>query len=207
MNIVEKTFKYYKEKYQRYGKNAQGVGWGSKTSQYKRFLPIVKELEANSSPFKVQSLLDVGCGFGELYKALGKKVYGTWIRSPTKYKGIDISEYHIEECKKDFPKGHFECKDIKKECGWCKYGWVYASGLFAVENKEWKSNCIECLTRMIDLAKTGVMVNFLYGPQINKENHFVTLSELDLLIKELPINEFVLIKNYLAHDITLKIKV
>jgi SAM-dependent methyltransferase len=205
MGMLEKVKDYYNTKFLQYGKTVMGLGWGSTESQDKRFDLILNEL----STYSKASLLDVGCGFGDLYKRI--KTDKGWFgfnKPKINYYGIDISEYCINECKKlNKNFAHINLLEMSERY---LYDWTYASGLFAVESDDWYKYTIQCLNTMINLSRRGVMVNFLYQSnksKINTTNHFTTLAELEQIIYRLPIDDFVLIKNYLSHDITLKIKI
>ena len=50
-----------------------------------------------------QTLLDVGCNIGNIYRALGK---------PRNYIGIDICEAYISQARKEHPEARFEVADL-----------------------------------------------------------------------------------------------
>jgi cyclopropane fatty-acyl-phospholipid synthase-like methyltransferase len=83
--IDNKTF--YNASIQKYGLQAKGVHWNSKESQYDRFKVLIDFIPDIMS----SSIVDAGCGFGDLYIYLNKQVL-----LPQKYVGIDCEEKMVE---------------------------------------------------------------------------------------------------------------
>ena len=57
--------KLYTDLYNQYGENVRSLNWGSQQSQHLRFEAMTNNLDLNN-----QTILDVGCGFGDFYKFL-----------------------------------------------------------------------------------------------------------------------------------------
>ena len=83
--------KYYTQSLQRYGTRAEAVHWNSKASQYKRFDILLSML----SDIEDSSVVDAGCGFGDLYLYLQEKG-----KPPRSYAGIELMEPMAEEARK-----------------------------------------------------------------------------------------------------------
>ena len=70
--INKKLIDVYKYNIEKYGYSAMGLHWSSKSSQYSRFFyqlldeKIYKEEDVN--------IADLGCGFGDFYEYLKKKM-------------------------------------------------------------------------------------------------------------------------------------
>jgi len=76
--------KFYTSAIQKYGTTAKGVNWASSSTQKIRFKIILELLPKNLSTF---SLIDAGCGFGDLYTYMQKKAL-----LPKSYIGVDAIE-------------------------------------------------------------------------------------------------------------------
>ena len=87
--ILEEVEKYYTEKVNQHGASPLGVDWNSKESQYLRFEQLSKIIFDSD-----YSILDFGCGYGELAHYLKNN-------KPFKqYAGMDLSERMIEIAEK-----------------------------------------------------------------------------------------------------------
>lgn len=67
---MKTVVEHYRENFQRYGANNEGsLGW-TKNKQDVRFKQLLRFLEPNPN----ESLLDIGCGFADMYAFL-KRCY------------------------------------------------------------------------------------------------------------------------------------
>ncbi len=82
MNDLEKIVSLYNERVKRFGYSAESVGWKSTDQQLLRFKILTQNLDLGN-----QTLLDIGCGFGDLYKFLCESH-----STPSQYTGIDVSD-------------------------------------------------------------------------------------------------------------------
>jgi ubiquinone/menaquinone biosynthesis C-methylase UbiE len=81
MDELEQIVSLYDERVKRLGYDAKSVGWKSKDQQELRFRILTQNVELAN-----QSIIDIGCGFGDLYDFLC-----TSGSVPLQYTGIDIS--------------------------------------------------------------------------------------------------------------------
>jgi ubiquinone/menaquinone biosynthesis C-methylase UbiE len=79
--------KFYNLAIQKNGLTSKGVHWNSKYSQYIRF-EIIKDFITD---IQNQSIVDAGCGFGDFYLFLNKKV-----SLPKNYIGLDCEEQMVQ---------------------------------------------------------------------------------------------------------------
>ena len=152
--------KFYKERLTEYGENdVRSLGWGSQYSQEKRF-SIILEAGIESG----DSILDVGCGFGDFLKYLQSR------EVDVAYSGIDTNEDFIKIIKKDDPSSNVYHENIsthfKRDI---KYDWVAASGVFCFDEDEWEESVCEKINHMLLLSKKGVIINFLSNFFLEKE--------------------------------------
>jgi hypothetical protein len=76
----ERTISRYTKRFENYGYSQKAVGWGEKGKQDLRF-----EVLASYFPLESMRILDVGAGFGDLYKYLSS-------RNIKSYHGFDLVE-------------------------------------------------------------------------------------------------------------------
>ena len=129
-------------------------GWGSKESQYLRFKILTEINELTGA-----SILDVGCGLGELYYFFKKNEIK--IES---YKGIDISEDCIIEARKRLStinQASFDYRNIDKIDGEELYDYIFLSGSLNLKMEDNLSFAKKVIKRMYSLCRKGVACNFL----------------------------------------------
>lgn len=88
--ISEAMIKRYSDRYKSLGYNIKTLGWGNDSQQTSRFS---QTLSADID-FNGQTILDIGCGFGDYYNFLKKNNIDI-----KKYIGWDINEDLISEAK------------------------------------------------------------------------------------------------------------
>jgi len=97
MKDVSKKIKLsYQKKFSQFGVGPKSLFWGSKGAAHQRFRQFWAEID-----FSGKSVLDVGCGFGELGNFLTKRYENV------NYTGIDIVPEFIAEAKKLYPSLNF----------------------------------------------------------------------------------------------------
>lgn len=168
------------------------MGWFSKETQEKRF-----EILLQFTHWEGQTLLDVGCGLGDLYHYIKVHTF------PIHYTGIDQTPLHTHYAKMAYPGGTFLTKHI---LNWTQQVDVcLASGLFNLRdhnNNEW-IQFENILRKMIAVSKQGVAFNLLNPQEIhtndlvsyNKEKVMALCQSLSKKVIEAP--------PYLANDYTL----
>lgn len=96
----ERSIRYYTALIERYGVDVRAVDWGSRESQVIRFSVLAQVGQLNGA-----SVLDVGCGMGDLFGWLKR------VGMELKYTGIDITPKMIEIAQQRFPEAQFELKN------------------------------------------------------------------------------------------------
>ena len=122
---MKKLKKYYQDKFNMYGPKPKGVSWSNNKKTKLRYKNLLKVLNFDrKSNF---SILDVGCGYGELINHLP-------INKKYQYTGIDIVNEMINYAKKKQKKKNLEFKlkniyNLSK-----KYDFIVCNGLFTLKN-------------------------------------------------------------------------
>ncbi len=139
----------YNERLAKYGYDPRSLGW-LKGRQTVRFT-VLSEI----GDIKNSCVLDVGCGFGDLYgffKKIGVKV---------KYTGCDINSNLIATAKERYPKGKFLVADIDSNAIHGSFDWVFATGVFEFKYPNMLNFVKHMLTKMFNLTKKGVAADFM----------------------------------------------
>lgn len=79
---INKAARLYNNRFEQYGRDIKTVGWGDESSQHLRFEVLFRGLN-----LKGKTILDVGCGLGDLVPYLERRTNGDF-----NYIGIDIAE-------------------------------------------------------------------------------------------------------------------
>lgn len=152
---------YFENLLTQHGENFLALDWNSPESQKLRF-QVLKELFIYGKKGANISVLDVGCGFGDLYGFL--KAEGALHRQRINYTGYDIAPRIVNVAKKKYSDARFELKDILTERYLPKFDYVFLSGVFNIRGAEDDTHLEfvrEMLLRAYDLANYGVGANFL----------------------------------------------
>ena len=145
----QKIIESYNESLEKYGYDPRSLQW-FKGRQNIRFRVLSEIGELNNC-----SVLDVGCGFGDLYGFLIKKGLNI------KYTGYDINPNLIKVARKIYPNVHFEVKDIEEENPNEKFDWVFSSGIFNIRLSNSKSWVQNMLRKMFELSNKRVAADFM----------------------------------------------
>lgn len=171
------------------------VGWRSKEEQIIRFEILSRIADLNDA-----TVLDVGCGVGDLYGFFCRKGIKTL------YAGIDLHPKMISHAKKKYPGGDFLYQDFAKVKK--KYDYVMASGTFNLLIEDNYKYIFEKIERMCYLAEKGVAFNLL-GTMAPYDIRCSTLFYYDpkyILEYCRDNNKIVkIIDNYLPHEFTIYI--
>jgi len=145
--------KYYGGKFLKHGDTPRGVDWKDKESQLIRFKSF-DHLFMDSKSF---SVLDYGCGKGDLYIYLKNKY------KKIKYYGVDLAQEMIDFAEKKFAKMKncsFSTEYKKTQPDYC-----VASGTFTVKhnfsNKEWYEYMLDEIDKLYRSAGKGIGFNLM----------------------------------------------
>jgi SAM-dependent methyltransferase len=130
----------------------EAADWGSQASQQRRF-----EVLAAIGALDGASVLDVGCGCGDLLQ---------WLRARGwrgEYTGIDISQAMLARARAGAPDARFECAGVLELANRPaeRFDWVFASGIFARRTHAPDAYLEHALVAMLHAARLGVALNCL----------------------------------------------
>jgi SAM-dependent methyltransferase len=146
------TVRWYEENVRRFGYGFRSLGFGQKKSQEKRFEAVL-----GLGALHGKSVLDAGCGFGDLLPFL----LARGIRP--RYSGIDICPPMIERCQRRFPASarRFAISDVLDYRPRARFDYVIASGLFGLNVPGAVERVRPTLELLFDWCRIGLVVNFL----------------------------------------------
>ena len=175
------------------GSNASRLAWNNTYNQYIRFDILRKNIRLNDL-----SLLDVGCGFGDLLDYLNKN------QIRIEYTGVDILKRTVLIARRLHPTATFYNIDIFKEDDQIKnHDIVFASGTFNLD----VGNNDEFIKRVIEVfhskSNKYFCFNLLHERSEDKEKYYYYTSPKNILalLNDYPC-EVKIVDDYLNNDFT-----
>ncbi|MFP4063328.1 MAG: class I SAM-dependent methyltransferase [Halochromatium sp.] len=144
------TESFYRHALARYGENAEGVHWRSTESQQIRFAVLRELLPPDLSRL---SLVDVGCGLGDLHAFLAKHD-----DLPRQYIGLDAVPVMVERARARTGCAILHCDVLSDPLP--AADWYLASGAMALLTHEETGLFID---RCLAAARHGLVFNLLKG--------------------------------------------
>jgi SAM-dependent methyltransferase len=143
----------YNERLQIHGIKPETLGWGGGIERQNIRFKALSEIGIKNG----DSILDVGCGFADMY------VYLKQIGWKGNYEGIDINSNLIEIATNLHPDVKFQNKDFLSSKITSKYDWVLSSGIFNAQllhedNMEYIKNMLK---KMYQTSLKGVSSDFM----------------------------------------------
>lgn len=150
--IKAKSIEIYNAVADKYGVSSRAVLWDDQQTQYLRFHEVVKNLDMNDGN---KTLLDIGCGNGELYKFLNFSGFRG------RYTGYDINEKLLAQARLRFADIEVQKKDIMTEEIGQRFDYVVMSGLFNVNMGQSQSWVFDFLKKMYVLCNEITAFNMI----------------------------------------------
>ncbi len=165
-----------------YGSNsAKALRWHSYASAAKRYVELVKDLD-----IKDHTILDVGCGFGDIIPYLLSK------HSNFTYTGMDIMPEFIEVAQQRYEGFNFVTGDFWDKSFVKKFDYIICCG--TLNGKEWTlSNREKMIKKLFNQAEVGIafcMIGHFPKLKAKKKNgkigHIDALKMLKYCLKMTP---------------------
>lgn len=148
----------YNARFERFGYDIKTLGWGGdKSRQNLRFQVAIEIENFLNNGNKITSVLDVGCGFGDMGVFL-KRFY-----PEIKYTGIDINPSLVSEGLKLYPDLDLRCIDLLENSLEEKFDLVCENGIFNFQlaNEQQLEYIDKMVHKMCVHSNIGVSVDFL----------------------------------------------
>lgn len=156
----ERNVRIYSERVAMHGYDVRALGWGSRESQAKRFAVLSEVGKLGGS-----SVLDVGCGLGDLYAWMRRK------RLRVRYTGVDITPGMVDKACARFPKAQFRvCDVLDRGQPVAAHDYVLSSGIFTHRGASGLEFLEAMVCRMFDLSEQALAFNCLSGWAEKKES-------------------------------------
>ncbi len=189
-NDKERIQGIYEDAFKNSKTNARKVHWNSKYNQEIRF-----EVLSKIAILDNKSVLDVGCGLGDLYVYLNSK------NIHTIYTGIDIVPLFVSEAQRLLPKADIKLQDVFLVNE--QYDYVLASGSLNINIADAKNYYFKMIKKMFECAKYGLAFNMLNAAQHITNDTFIAydIDEVSKYCKTLT-GKVTVVTGYLPHDFT-----
>tara|TARA_B100001113_G_C20839143_1_gene504603 strand:+ start:64 stop:690 length:627 start_codon:yes stop_codon:yes gene_type:complete len=155
--MKERIKSYYESLINHYTpEDTRYVSWLSQNNQHLRYFQLIDNID-----FNFNSVLDVGCGVGDLWEYLNKIGHFNL----KDYKGIDILDEMVDGAKGKFSdiKDKFECIDVFDYFD--KHDYVVSMGTISTrvfdDDEEQKAYGYNFLDKLNTISNKGFAVNFL----------------------------------------------
>lgn len=145
-----RVFAYYRE-FLSHPDDARKVAWRTRFDQELRFENLLEAVDEADTGL---SILDVGCGLGDLY---------SWLRATGRegdYLGVDIVPEMIEAARARHPAARFEVCDVLVKPPEQTFDLVVCSGGLTVRTPEHERFVLAMIDRMLALSHGAVAINF-----------------------------------------------
>jgi SAM-dependent methyltransferase len=147
---------YYTQRIRERGDGAEGMDWRDRSSQYLRFERLMLHLGFARGV----SLLDVGCGSGELL------AFCRQVGCEPEYLGIDVSPDMVAACNCRFGADSASGQSLAELARQAqRFDYVVASGTFNVCQQtpqgEWRRYFYDSVIEMFELARCAVAFNVM----------------------------------------------
>jgi len=181
--------RFYKSAIKKYGNSAKGVHWNSEDTQQIRFDAILKMLPDDLHNY---TLVDAGCGFGDLYFWMQQKN-----QTPLSYTGIDTLKDMVEIAQNNTYQKIFQadiCKDVlvEADCYVCSGA---MNVLDSFETYLFIKNCYGS-------CGYAFVFNILYGSKESCTYNYVTKKQIYDIARKLDVKTIKIDTNYLKNDMT-----
>lgn len=183
---------FYSQRYREYGVGLNALDW-SPEGQRKRF-----EVLASAGDMHGKRVLDLGCGFGDLYDFLEARFGDIF------YTGLDMMEPFIEAARNRHPGLDFQVRDVLKEPILGTYDYVLSSGLHNIEAGSNDSDMESLMMKAWSSARTAAVVNFLSDQADRWDAPCHRYKPATMLSAALKVTKWVVLRHdYLPHDFSL----
>jgi len=180
----------YNRSLEEYGtQSARALGWSSEFSRNIRLEVLCEAGDMNG-----RSVLDVGCGFGDLYDFLRQRF------GHVSYQGVDINPAMVEAAQAKHPGIPFFAMDFGAYEGQ-RFDYVLASGAFSFKVPDYRNLYFDSIKKMFELGTIAAAFNLLNANYHISDDTFATysLDEVRDFCSSLTKN-VVLRQDYLQHD-------
>jgi SAM-dependent methyltransferase len=188
----------YRKRLRKYGVGLKALGWHSKRAAEQRYEQLVSDID-----FRGKTVLDVGCGFGDIIPYISGKT------SHFEYTGVDLVPEFIGQAKKRYPKYRFIVADYFNRPPDEKFDIVICCGALnsnVKNNLEFRKKAIKS---MFEHAKEALVFNMTGKypqPKTSPKSNVWFAGPIQILKYCLTLSKKVILRNhYHSRDFTIVI--
>lgn len=160
--------RFYEEALLKYGSgSAKALQWKNENSQQIRFAALCQIADLSR-----KSVLDVGCGVGDLYQYLQDHF------TAIQYCGVDVVPGMIMAAEKKYPGVRFVHADVLEFRE--QYDYVLASGALTFNMSGGKKLYFDIIRHIYTVAKKGVAFNVLDSNVYATDHEYLTYSYAEI---------------------------
>lgn len=199
MTPVEKQriIERYNERLTSLGETAQALGWRDSAQQKLRF-----RLLAEIGPLAGRSILDIGCGFGDLLEYVTESG-----AQEVAYTGTDLNPSLIEVAQKKHPSGTFHATTDLSQFADESQDYVFLSGLFNFKIENNTGFMHDTIRESFRIARCGVSFNLLGSYVDFKEDHLFYHDEKEVFHFTKTLTRFVTLRaDYPLYEFTVYLR-
>ena len=189
----QRIIERYNERLTNLGETAQALGWRDSSQQHLRFRML-----AEISDLTGCSIMDIGCGFGDLLDYV-KAAGATGVQ----YTGTDLNPALIEVAQKRHASASFHATTELSQFGNGSRDYVFLSGLFNFKIEDNTGFMQDTVRESFRIAKCGVAYNLLCSHVDFKEEHLFYHNEHDVFAFAKSLTRFVTLRaDYPLYEFT-----
>jgi SAM-dependent methyltransferase len=191
---IEKIRAHYEHRIARRRPGHEVVDWASEASQRARFAVLAANVDLEG-----KSLLDVGCGMGDLWGFLRQRGIGA------AYTGIDLLAKMVAAARRRYPRACFACRDVFAADFVVRetFDVVFCSGLFNLNLGNNEEFLPQALRRLLELSRETTVFNLLHERAAYDRVRYYHYHPQDVLEIVAPlVAEARVIDDYLPNDFT-----
>jgi len=166
--------KSYQKAFKKYNVHPKSLFWATEKAATQRYKELVTGLD-----FEGKTILDVGCGFGDIIPFITKKAKNF------DYTGVDIVPEFVQLAQKKYPKHRFILKDYFNHPMKEKFDIVISSGALNSNFKNPYHFRKKAIKTLFDHAREKVSFNMagFYPQPKNKENYRIYYTNSLIILK------------------------
>lgn len=174
--------------------NFDVLDWASADSQHRRFDVLIRHVLLDG-----RTLLDVGCGLGDLYAVLRERGI------PVDYTGVDILEPMVRTCRERYGEGRFLRADVfgGEPVPGQPFDVVFTSGVFNLNLGNNLQFLPAAVHRLLELTRSHLVFNLLHARQKTDDERYFFYRPREVLefLEDEPC-EVRILDDYLPNDFT-----
>jgi trans-aconitate methyltransferase len=140
----------YQKSFAKHGARPQAMQWKDYPAAAQRFVQLAADL-----PIAHKSILDVGCGMGDLLPYLYAKAAG----QPFTYHGVDITPEFIEVARQRFAGHEFSVGNPFETMPAGTFDIIVASGIMNADQPDWLTQRKHMIKQLFDQAHECLAFN------------------------------------------------